>query len=107
VPGVAPKEFKPGEPIDIKAIKLTSTRVLLPYEYYSLPFCKPQGALHYNTENLGEVGLGTHSVVLTLTILADNEGRSDRQHSVRGLHENGGEVRAAVLYAREPGETSP
>jgi len=54
LPGVAPHDFKPGEHVDIKVNKLTSTRTQLPYEYYSLPFCQP--ALIENVaENLGEV----------------------------------------------------
>ena len=41
LPGVAPKDFKQGEHVDIKVNKLTSTRTQLPYEYYALPFCQP------------------------------------------------------------------
>lgn len=36
-----------------QAVKLTSSRTQLPYEYYSLPFCKPK-AVFYKGENLGE-----------------------------------------------------
>lgn len=38
----------------IKVNKLSSTRNLLPYEYYSLPYCKP-GKIKSTSENLGEV----------------------------------------------------
>lgn len=62
VPGVAPKEFRVGEAIDLKAIKLTSVKTVVPYEYYSLPFCKPDGTLHYKSENLGEVMRGDRIV---------------------------------------------
>ncbi|KAI6241350.1 Transmembrane 9 superfamily member [Aphelenchoides fujianensis] len=63
VPGVAPKEFKQGDPIEVKAIKLTSTRTIVPFEYYSLPFCKPEhNAIHYKSENLGEVMRGDRIV---------------------------------------------
>jgi transmembrane 9 superfamily protein 2/4 len=55
VPGVAPKEFKDGDGIEVKAIKITSVKTVVPYEYYSLPFCRPPGELHYKSENLGEV----------------------------------------------------
>jgi transmembrane 9 superfamily protein 2/4 len=34
--------------------KLTSTKTQLPYEYYSLPFCKPDRIINM-AENLGEV----------------------------------------------------
>lgn len=37
----------------LQAVKLTSSRTQLPYEYYSLPFCKPD-AVFYKGENLGE-----------------------------------------------------
>uniref|UniRef100_A0A8C7WNG7 Transmembrane 9 superfamily member n=1 Tax=Oryzias sinensis TaxID=183150 RepID=A0A8C7WNG7_9TELE len=53
VPGVAPRDFHDGEPVDIKAVKLTSSRTQLPYEYYSLPFCKPDSVV-YKGENLGK-----------------------------------------------------
>lgn len=80
VPGVAPRNFHEGDVVDIKvvlkffcmimayleflyvtktddlvlqAVKLTSSRTQLPYEYYSLPFCKPD-TVFYKGENLGE-----------------------------------------------------
>lgn len=62
VPGVAPVEFKEGQPIEVKGIKLTSTKTVVPYEYYTLPFCKPSGDIHYNSENLGEVMRGDRIV---------------------------------------------
>ena len=37
----------------IKVNKLSSTKTQLPYEYYSLPFCKP-AAIVNSAENLGE-----------------------------------------------------
>ncbi|VDK44259.1 unnamed protein product [Anisakis simplex] len=62
VPGVAPVEFRVGDPIEVKAIKITSTKTVVPYEYYSLPFCKPVGEIHYKSENLGEVMRGDRIV---------------------------------------------
>uniref|UniRef100_A0A158Q7Z2 Transmembrane 9 superfamily member n=1 Tax=Elaeophora elaphi TaxID=1147741 RepID=A0A158Q7Z2_9BILA len=62
VPGVAPVEFRDGDLIDVKGIKITSTKTVVPYEYYSLPFCRPQGAIHYISENLGEVMRGDRIV---------------------------------------------
>uniref|UniRef100_A0A3B3DC93 Transmembrane 9 superfamily member n=1 Tax=Oryzias melastigma TaxID=30732 RepID=A0A3B3DC93_ORYME len=61
VPGVAPRDFHDGETVDIKAVKLTSSRTQLPYEYYSLPFCKPDSVV-YKGENLGEVLRGDRIV---------------------------------------------
>lgn len=48
----------------LQAVKLTSTRTQLPYEYYSLPFCPPVGTSekNYKTENLGEVLRGDRIV---------------------------------------------
>lgn len=89
VPGIAPREFVKGDRIgndllmmlalqwkfiayvsisEVKAVKMTSTRTQLPYDYYSLNFCLPKnGTLHYKSENLGEVlrGLSTH-ILITL-----------------------------------------
>ncbi|PVD23032.1 hypothetical protein C0Q70_16294 [Pomacea canaliculata] len=62
VPGVAPVEFKIGDNVDVKAVKLTSTKTQLPYEYYSLPFCHPPNGIVYKTENLGEVLRGDRIV---------------------------------------------
>lgn len=55
VPGVAPTDFRKGDKITVKAIKMTSSHTQLPYEYYSLPFCKPKDGIQYKTENLGEI----------------------------------------------------
>lgn len=63
VPGVAPVEFVAGQRIEVKAVKMTSTQTQLPYEYYSLPFCKPaNGTIHYKPKNLGEVLRGDRIV---------------------------------------------
>lgn len=63
VPGVAPVEFSRGQPIEVKAVKMTSTLTQLPYAYYSLNFCKPKnGTLAYKSENLGEVLRGDRIV---------------------------------------------
>uniref|UniRef100_A0A8C5Q0M6 Transmembrane 9 superfamily member n=1 Tax=Leptobrachium leishanense TaxID=445787 RepID=A0A8C5Q0M6_9ANUR len=61
VPGVAPMNFHQDAAVDIKAVKLTSSRTQLPYEYYSLPFCKPKDVT-YKAENLGEVLRGDRIV---------------------------------------------
>lgn len=61
VPGVAPRDFRQGGNVDIRAIKLTSVKAQLPYDYYSLPFCKPN-LTEYKSENLGEVLRGDRIV---------------------------------------------
>lgn len=62
VPGVAPVDFEKGSSIQVKAVKMTSTRTQLPYEYYSLPFCVPKNGIEYKSENLGEVLRGDRIV---------------------------------------------
>eukprot|EP00966_Prymnesium_polylepis_P306423 7080727-Prymnesium_polylepis.1 len=54
LPGVAPRDYQPGERVDLKVNKLTSTKTQLPYEYYALPFCQPD-TVENVAENLGEV----------------------------------------------------
>lgn len=54
LPGVAPEDFKKGDPLLVKVNKLTSTKTQLPYSYYSLPFCRPEHIVD-SAENLGEV----------------------------------------------------
>lgn len=62
VPGVAPIDFKKSEQVEIRAVKMTSSKTQLPYEYYSLPFCQPEGGVNYQTLNLGEVLRGDRIV---------------------------------------------
>lgn len=54
LPGVAPHDYAPGEHVELKVNKLTSTKTQLPFEYYALPFCQPE-AVENVAENLGEV----------------------------------------------------
>eukprot|EP00775_Hariotina_reticulata_P002526 gene2526-2828_t len=54
LPGVAPQDFKQGDPLSLKVNKLSSIKTQLPYEYYSLPFCRPAKIVRI-AENLGEV----------------------------------------------------
>ncbi|KAI4376207.1 hypothetical protein MLD38_013994 [Melastoma candidum] len=54
LPGVAPEDFRTGDPLRVKVNKLTSIKTQLPYSYYSLPFCTPKSIVD-TSENLGEV----------------------------------------------------
>ncbi|CAM9378314.1 unnamed protein product [Phaeothamnion confervicola] len=54
LPGVAPRDFEPGERVEVKVNKLTSVHTQLPMDYYSMPFCKPKGGVLMQAENLGE-----------------------------------------------------
>lgn len=61
VPGVAPRDYSHSELVEIKAVKMTSSKTQLPFEYYSLNFCKPP-KVEYQSENLGEVLRGDRIV---------------------------------------------
>lgn len=39
LPGIAPVDYRVGQPVEVLANKLSSPRSKLPYHYYSLPFC--------------------------------------------------------------------
>ena len=52
IPGVAPREYMDGERVEVKVNKLTSTVTQMPYDYYSLAFCKPD-VLQSKVENIG------------------------------------------------------
>jgi transmembrane 9 superfamily protein 2/4 len=57
LPGVSPHTYQPYEAVDLLVTKLTSTKTQMPYDYYSLPYCKPK-ALGLQKENLGQVVSG-------------------------------------------------
>ena len=42
LPGVSPRIFKNGEVVDMKVQALISSERPLQYDYYQLPFCKPE-----------------------------------------------------------------
>jgi transmembrane 9 superfamily protein 2/4 len=54
LPGVSPSNFAEGDPVKLKVNKMTSSKTLMPVEYYHLPFCKPRGGVEMDNENLGE-----------------------------------------------------
>lgn len=54
LPGVAPQDFKKGDDMLLKVNKLSSIKTQLPYQYYSLPYCRPEKIIPF-AENLGEV----------------------------------------------------
>jgi len=63
VPGVAPQDFSAKSPIDVRAVKMTSAHTQLPFEYYSLEFCKPKsGVVEYFSENIGQIIRGERIV---------------------------------------------
>jgi transmembrane 9 superfamily member 2/4 len=54
LPGVSPDSYENSEAVKLFVTKLTSTKTQIPYDYYSLNFCKPKHAKE-QSENLGEV----------------------------------------------------
>ena len=58
LPGLRPPEYLAGATVEIKANRLTSTRTVVPFDYYSLPGCEPHTRVH-EQENLGEVLQGS------------------------------------------------
>jgi hypothetical protein len=54
LPGVSPDSYEENEDVKLFVTKLTSTKTQIPYDYYSLNFCKPKHAKE-QSENLGEV----------------------------------------------------
>jgi transmembrane 9 superfamily protein 2/4 len=54
LPGVAPQDYARDDIVNLKVNKLSSTKTQLPYEYYSLPYCRPDPIVN-SAENLGEV----------------------------------------------------
>eukprot|EP00217_Crustomastix_stigmatica_P010071 CAMPEP_0183796094 /NCGR_PEP_ID=MMETSP0803_2-20130417/8158_1 /TAXON_ID=195967 /ORGANISM="Crustomastix stigmata, Strain CCMP3273" /LENGTH=637 /DNA_ID=CAMNT_0026040699 /DNA_START=40 /DNA_END=1953 /DNA_ORIENTATION=+ len=54
LPGVAPQDYSRDDIVNVKVNKLSSTKTQLPYEYYSLPYCRPEPIIN-SAENLGEV----------------------------------------------------
>jgi transmembrane 9 superfamily protein 2/4 len=54
LPGVSPTTFKEGDRVKIRVNKLTSSKTLLPFGYYDLPFPKPMSGLREQPANLGE-----------------------------------------------------
>ncbi|KAL6762372.1 Endomembrane protein 70-domain-containing protein [Haematococcus lacustris] len=57
VPGTYPQEFRVGAVLNAHVNSLTSFDTELPYDYYSLPFCKPPEGVHKvgNSANPGTI----------------------------------------------------
>jgi len=57
LPGIEPVEYEEGEPVEVQVNGLHSLTGVLPYTYYSAPFCKPD-VLERRHEALGEILMG-------------------------------------------------
>uniref|UniRef100_A0A6V7QS63 Transmembrane 9 superfamily member n=1 Tax=Ananas comosus var. bracteatus TaxID=296719 RepID=A0A6V7QS63_ANACO len=58
LPGSYMHTYSQGEAISVKVNSLTSIETELPFSYYSLPYCRPQGGIKKSAENLGEILMG-------------------------------------------------
>lgn len=58
LPGTYMHTYATGEVLNVKVNSLTSIETELPFSYYSLPYCQPQGGIKKSAENLGELLLG-------------------------------------------------
>lgn len=58
LPGTYMHTYATGEVLYVKVNSLTSIETELPFSYYSLPYCQPQGGIKKSAENLGELLLG-------------------------------------------------
>ena len=55
LPGMSPRSYEQGEPVELKVNKLTSMKTQLPYDFYdALPFCQPNDIID-KKESLGEI----------------------------------------------------
>ncbi|KAI3496041.1 hypothetical protein L1887_38391 [Cichorium endivia] len=57
-PGSHPPKYVVGEPLSVKVSSLTSIATIIPYNYYTLPFCKPPEGVKDIPDNLGELLMG-------------------------------------------------
>ena len=83
----------------VKVNKLSSTKTQLPYDYYSLPYCKPEAIVN-SAENLGEArpARARRAACRASRRSATQVLRGDRiEHSVYTVRFNA----AAVLLRRE------
>ncbi|URD93254.1 transmembrane 9 superfamily member [Musa troglodytarum] len=58
LPGSYMRTYTEGENIWVKVNSLTSIETELPFGYYTLPYCYPQGGIKKSAENLGELLMG-------------------------------------------------
>eukprot|EP00587_Corethron_hystrix_P002218 CAMPEP_0113307924 /NCGR_PEP_ID=MMETSP0010_2-20120614/6573_1 /TAXON_ID=216773 ORGANISM="Corethron hystrix, Strain 308" /NCGR_SAMPLE_ID=MMETSP0010_2 /ASSEMBLY_ACC=CAM_ASM_000155 /LENGTH=565 /DNA_ID=CAMNT_0000162873 /DNA_START=59 /DNA_END=1753 /DNA_ORIENTATION=+ /assembly_acc=CAM_ASM_000155 len=54
LPGMTPKSFSKGEQVKLKVNSMSSIKTLLPVNYFSAPFCRPNSGIKTDHENLGE-----------------------------------------------------
>eukprot|EP00181_Compsopogon_caeruleus_P000891 CAMPEP_0184678342 /NCGR_PEP_ID=MMETSP0312-20130426/1076_1 /TAXON_ID=31354 /ORGANISM="Compsopogon coeruleus, Strain SAG 36.94" /LENGTH=641 /DNA_ID=CAMNT_0027127011 /DNA_START=213 /DNA_END=2138 /DNA_ORIENTATION=- len=58
LPGIAPTDYETGVELEILANKLTSPKNQLPFDYYSMPYCKEDERVRSRPVNLGQLLVG-------------------------------------------------
>ncbi|GBF87847.1 EMP nonaspanin domain family protein [Raphidocelis subcapitata] len=79
MPGVVPREYRPGERLQISVNSLTSLETEMPYDFYSLAFCRPpEGIRQIKTmgANLGTIlqGLRIQNSPYNLSVMDEQLG---------------------------------
>lgn len=73
LPGIAMKDYSPGDRVEVLANRLTSLTSALPYSYYSLPFCRPQDEVKSKPVNLGQLLVGERAFPTPFNISMNQE----------------------------------
>ncbi|PXF44383.1 Transmembrane 9 superfamily member 7 [Gracilariopsis chorda] len=68
LPGIAPTEYEEAAPMSILANKLVSTQNVVPYDFYSLPFCAPKDPTKSSHLSVGQVLMGERAERTTYDI---------------------------------------
>lgn len=68
LPGIAPTEYQEGATLPVMANKLVSSKNVVPFDYYSLPFCAPKDKSKSKRLSLGQVLMGERSEPTTFAI---------------------------------------
>lgn len=75
LPGIAPTEYEEGVALKVLANKLVSAKNVVPFDYYSLPFCAPENPKKNSRLSLGQVLMGERAedTSFALSMLLDEK----------------------------------
>jgi len=68
LPGSQPVDYVNNEQIPMFVNKIWSSKTQLPYNYYSLPFCKPD-TVETEKENIGQILIGDRIKILIINYM--------------------------------------
>lgn len=100
LPGMSPAFYKEGELVRLTVHSLRSTRVLFPYDYYSLPFCRP-APIEDLYDSLGEIIWGDrkHNSLYTFPMLVNSSCSvlaCDQVTNFKNMTDRAVELKAAI-----------